>query len=152
GRPAAASRREGDVFDCRFSCGADGSRAQELRGHSLVGERNPGSRSSEEGNGLGAKNSVTMDERLAAVRDEVESGSISPQALVLLFNAASDAEHAGDVVALEQTLNLARTIAGMAGENLRAEAERLAVICQQSLASVRERQEAGRSFQPHDGM
>jgi hypothetical protein len=95
---------------------------------------------------------VTIDDCLAAAREEVESGSVSPQALVLLFNAASNAEHAGDIVSLEQTLKLARAIAGIAGANLQAEAERLAVICEQSLASVRERREAGGSTKPHDGM
>ena len=92
-----------------------------------------------------------MDERVAAVRQEIESGNVSPQALVLLFNAASDAEHVGDVPTLEQTLNLARAIAEMAAESLQAEAERLAVICEQSLANVRERQEAGQSTEPRDG-
>jgi len=93
-----------------------------------------------------------MDERVAAVRQEIEGGSVSPQALVLLFNAASDAEHAEDIATLQQTLDLARLIAEMAGENLQAEAERLAGICEQSLASVRERQEASGSSKPDHGM
>jgi DNA-directed RNA polymerase subunit RPC12/RpoP len=93
-----------------------------------------------------------MDERVATVREEIEAGNVSPQALVLLFNAASDAEHAGDIPTLEQTLNLARAIAEMAGESLQAEAERLAVICEQSLANVRGRQEAAESAEPRDGM
>ena len=92
-----------------------------------------------------------MDDRLAAVREEVESGSVSPQSLVLLFNVASDAEHAGDVATLERTLDLARAIAEMAGENLRAEAERLAGICEQSLASVRERHESSGASEPGAG-
>ena len=92
-----------------------------------------------------------MDDRLGAVREEVESGSVSPQSLVLLFNVASDAEHAGDVATLERTLDLARAIAAMAGENLRAEAERLAGICEQSLASVRERLESSGASEPRAG-
>jgi DNA-directed RNA polymerase subunit RPC12/RpoP len=92
-----------------------------------------------------------MDERVAAVRQEIEGGNVSPQALVLLFNAASDAEHAGDITALQQTLDLARVVAEMAGENLQAEAERLAVICEQSVASVRERQEGSGSTKPDHG-
>jgi hypothetical protein len=95
---------------------------------------------------------MAMDERLAAVQQEIEGGSVSPQALVLLFNAASDAEHAGDIATLEQTLELARAIAETTEENFQAEAERLAAICAQSLASVRERQEAGESREPRDGM
>ena len=39
-----------------------------------------------------------MDERVVAVRQEIEAGSASPQALVLPFNAASDAELAGDIL------------------------------------------------------
>lgn len=94
-----------------------------------------------------------MDERLTVVRQEIEAGSISPHSLVLLFNAASDADHAGDIATLEQTLDLARTIAQMAGESLRAEADRLATICEQSLTSVRERHEAsGATREPADGM
>jgi predicted RNA-binding Zn-ribbon protein involved in translation (DUF1610 family) len=95
---------------------------------------------------------VKVDERLSAVRQEVEAGTVSPQSLVTLFNAASDADHAGDIKTLEQTLDLARAIAVTAGESLRAEAERLARICEQSLASVRERHEASGATQPHGGM
>jgi ribosomal protein L40E len=76
-----------------------------------------------------------MDERLVAVRQEIEAGSVSPHSLVFLFNAASDAEHAGDIATLEQTLGLARAIAEAAGESLQAEAERLATICAQSAAT-----------------
>ena len=93
-----------------------------------------------------------MDERLAAVRQEIEAGNVSPHSLVLLFNAASDADHAGDIATLEQTLGLARAIAEMAGESLQAEAERLATICEQSLTSVRERHEASEATEPRDGM
>jgi hypothetical protein len=78
-----------------------------------------------------------MDERLTAVREEIEAGSVSPHSLVLLFNAASDAEHVGDIATLEQTLVLAQATAERAAESLQAEATRLAGICEQSLASVR---------------
>lgn len=90
-----------------------------------------------------------MDERVATVQQEIEGGSVSPHALVLLFNAASDAEHAQDIATLEQTLSLARAIAENAGENLQAEANRLALICEQSLASVHERQEPGQTTESH---
>ena len=97
------------------------------------------------------KNTIKMDERLSTVREELEAGSVSPQSLVLLFNAASEADHAGDLTTLEQTLDLARAIAEAAGETLQAEAERLAAICEQSLANVRQR-EAGATTKPADGM
>jgi hypothetical protein len=93
-----------------------------------------------------------MNERLAAVREEVEAGNVSPQSLVTLFNVASDAQHAGDLAVLEQTLVLARAIAHGDAENLRGEAERLATICEQSLASVRERSEASGARKPPGGM
>jgi ribosomal protein L40E len=93
-----------------------------------------------------------MDERLVAVRQEIEAGSVSPHSLVFLFNAASDAEHAGDIATLEQTLGLARAIAEAAGESLQAEAERLATICAQSLTSVRERHEASAATEARGGM
>jgi hypothetical protein len=92
-----------------------------------------------------------MDERLSTVRAELETGSVSSHSLVLLFNAASEAEHAADLPALERALELARTIARQAGENLRAEAERLVAICDQSLATVRQGQNASSSRLP-DGM
>jgi ribosomal protein L40E len=93
-----------------------------------------------------------MDERLSVVRQEVEVGSVSPQSLVLLFNAASDAENAGDIATLEQSLRLARAIAEVGGESLLAEAERLAAICEESLVSVRERHEASAATEPRIGM
>ena len=95
-------------------------------------------------------NTVMMDERLSSVRQEIDAGTVSPHALVLLFNAASDAEHAGDIATLEQTLDLARAIAETAGESLRAEAERLAAICAQSLANAREHHEASGVTEPRD--
>ncbi len=94
---------------------------------------------------------MKMDERLSAVREELEAGSVSPHSLVLLFNSASEADHAGDLTTLEQTLDLARAITEAAGETLRAETERLATICEQSLASVRQRQ-LGATGKPADGM
>jgi hypothetical protein len=92
-----------------------------------------------------------MDVRLSEVRVEIESGTVSPQALATLFNVASDAEHARDLSTLEQTLALAHAIADEAAENLREEAERLATICGQSLASVRERVEATQRCEPTEG-
>jgi ribosomal protein L40E len=106
----------------------------------------------EEGNGSVGTNTVMMDENLGTVRQEIEAGSVSPHSLVLLFNAASDAEHAGDVATIEETLKLARAIAEMAGASLQAEARRLATICEQSLASVRERLEASGATEPRDRM
>lgn len=105
-----------------------------------------------EGKRSGETNTVRVDERLSAVRQELEAGTVSPQSLVLLFNASSDADHAGDIETLEQTLDLARTIAVTAGESLRAEAERLTTICEQSLASVRDRHETSGATERHGGM
>jgi hypothetical protein len=102
----------------------------------------PSRRGAEEGNGVVETKTLSMDGRLTTVREEIAQGNVSPQSLVLLFNSASDAEHAGDVETLEETLALARAVAGIAGETLQAEAERLARICEQSLAGVRERHEA----------
>ena len=78
-----------------------------------------------------------MDARVTAVRQEIESGHVSPHSLVLLFNAASDADHAGEIATLEQTLTLARAIAETTEDALHAESERLASICEQSLSSAR---------------
>jgi len=83
-----------------------------------------------------------MDERLSSVRAELDAGSVSPHSLVLLFNIASDADHAGDLATLEATLGLARAIADATEETLRAEAERLAGICEESLENVRKREAA----------
>ncbi len=82
---------------------------------------------------------MDMDERLSSIVAELDSGNLSPHSLVLLFNAASDAEHAGDLETLEQTRELARAIAASAEDTLRAEAERLVTLCEQSVANVRER-------------
>jgi hypothetical protein len=92
---------------------------------------------------------MRMDERLLTVREELEAGSVSPHSLVLLFNTSSEADHAGDLTTLEQTLDLARAIAEAAGETLQAEAERLAAICEESLANVRHRQ-VGATTKPAD--
>jgi hypothetical protein len=78
-----------------------------------------------------------MDDRVAAVRGQVAAGAVSPHALVLLFGAASEAEHANDVAALEEILEVARETARTAGEALRADAERLVDLCEQSLARAR---------------
>jgi len=90
-----------------------------------------------------------MDDRLSTIQAEVDAGTVTPQSLVLLFNVASDADHAGDIATLEQTLSLARAVADGAGEVLRVEAERLAAICEQTLADVRQR-EAGGTVEPAD--
>ncbi len=91
-----------------------------------------------------------MDERLSLIRAELDAGAVSPHSLVLLFNTASDADHAGDLTTLAETLALAEAIAQAVGEPLRAEAERLATICDESLASVRQR--PGRTTEPAGGM
>jgi hypothetical protein len=79
-----------------------------------------------------------MDDRVAAVREELGSGGVSAQALVLLFNAASDAEHARDIATLEDVLDVARETARTADPSLRTDAERLLEVCEQSLLRARE--------------
>ena len=81
-----------------------------------------------------------MDERLSAIRSELEAGTISPHSLVLLFNTSSEAERAGDLTTLQATLELTRAIAAATEGTLEAEADRLAHICEQSLANVRQPQ------------
>ena len=79
-----------------------------------------------------------MDDRVAAVREELGSGGVSAQSLVLLFNAASDAEHARDIATLEDVLDVARETARAADPSLRTDAERLLEMCEQSLLRARE--------------
>jgi hypothetical protein len=89
------------------------------------------------------------DERVEAVRKELASGAVSPQSLVLLFNAASDAEHARDTAALEDILAVAGQTARTADQALRADAERLLEMCEQSL--LRARAPGGASGGPQAG-
>jgi hypothetical protein len=79
---------------------------------------------------------ISVDDRVSEVREQVDAGRVSPQSLVVLFNAASDAGHARDLETLEQTLELARAIAG-SEPSFRADAERLVAICEQTLDAVR---------------
>jgi hypothetical protein len=83
-----------------------------------------------------------VDDRVATVREEVASGAVSPQSLVLLFNAASDAEHARDLATLEEILDVARATVRTADEALRTDAERLLEMCEQNLARARHQGEA----------
>ena len=78
-----------------------------------------------------------MSEYLDAVREQLEAGTVSAQALVLLFRAAEEAEQRRDIDELEQTLQLARRFARGAGEALEAEAERLIALCEERLERVR---------------
>ncbi|HZQ65023.1 MAG TPA: hypothetical protein VFA66_07350 [Gaiellaceae bacterium] len=78
-----------------------------------------------------------MSEYLDAVREQLGAGGVSPQALVLLFRAAEEAEQRRDVAELEQVLELARRIAGEAGEGLEAEAGRLVALCEERLQRAR---------------
>lgn len=80
-----------------------------------------------------------MSEHLDAVREELAGGTLSPQALVLVFRAAEVAAEQGDVQELEQALELARRIADEAGEGLEAEAQRLLALCEELLQRARAR-------------
>ena len=89
------------------------------------------------------------DERVEAVRKELASGAVSPQSLVLLFNAASDAEHAKDIATLEDVLDVARETARTADPSLQTDAERLLEMCEQSL--LRAREQGGAPGRPEAG-
>ena len=78
-----------------------------------------------------------MSEYLDAVREHLDAGTVSAQALVLLFRAAEEAEHRLDVEELEQTLELARRVAGAAAAPLEVEAERLVALCEERLERAR---------------
>jgi hypothetical protein len=78
-----------------------------------------------------------MSEYLDAVHEELEAGTVSARALVLLFRAGEEAEERHDIEGLEQTLQLARRIARGAGEALEAEAERLIALCEERLERAR---------------
>ena len=90
-----------------------------------------------------------MDDRVAAVREELGSGGVSAQSLVLLFNAASDAEHGRDVATLEDILDVASQAVRTADAALRPDAERLLEMCEQSL--LRAREQGGASGRPEAG-
>lgn len=76
-----------------------------------------------------------MDSRLLEVRAQIDAGQVSPNSLMLLFNTATDAGHAHDLETLEQTLELARAIAGT-DPTFAADAERLVEICEEMLTAV----------------
>ena len=90
-----------------------------------------------------------MDDRVAAVREELGSGGVSAQSLVLLFNAASDAEHGRDVATLEDILDVASQAVRTADAALRPDAERLLEMCEQSL--LRAREQGGAPGRPEAG-
>ena len=92
-----------------------------------------------------------MSEYLDVVHEQLETGTVSPQALVLLFRAAEEAEERGDIAELERTLALAKRIARMTGEALTAETERLIALCEQRLERTRAAREPVAS-PPTDGV
>ncbi len=65
-----------------------------------------------------------LNEHLEPVHEELRSGTVLAQSLVLLFRAVSEAEERSDLPALDEALGLARRIARAAGEALRPEADR----------------------------
>lgn len=71
-----------------------------------------------------------MDERLSAVRGELEASRLSSSSLVLVSQVVADAERCSDPVTLEQSLYLVRAIAERADGALRVEAERLVAACE----------------------
>jgi hypothetical protein len=83
-----------------------------------------------------------MSDYLDTVDAQIEAGTVSPQALVLLFRAAEEAEEQNDIGELQRALQLAKRVAADAGNALRTEAERLITLCEQSLQRARGRVEA----------
>ena len=92
-----------------------------------------------------------MSEYLDVVDEQVEAGTVSPQALVLLFRAAEEAEERRDIAELERTLALAKRIARKTSEPLTAEAERLIALCKERLERTRAAREPVPS-PPTDGV
>jgi len=82
-----------------------------------------------------------MGEYLEVVREELDTGSVSARAFVLLFREAEEAEQGNDLQALEETLALARQAARVADETLTEDAARLVALCEERLQ--RARAEAG---------
>jgi hypothetical protein len=78
-----------------------------------------------------------MIDPLEAVRDELQAGGYSPQTLVLLYNAALDAEQRHDLATLEQACRLAEQLAACIDQSLAPEAERLLTLCTESIERVR---------------
>jgi DNA repair exonuclease SbcCD ATPase subunit len=84
-----------------------------------------------------------MSDYVEAVREQLQTGIVSAQALVLLFRAAEEAEQQNDLQALEETLELPRRVARAADEALEAEAERLIALCEQRLERMQAHPSAG---------
>jgi hypothetical protein len=82
------------------------------------------------------------EERLQAARRELEAGSIA-QGLILLFNAATEAEQEGNLVVLEAVVALATAVSDTAEGTLKEEAQRLVGLWKPSLRSLSERVTVG---------
>ena len=69
-------------------------------------------------------------EHLEPVRQEVSTGVVSAQALVLVYRALEEAAESGDAATLDESIRLARDVARLADPTLRGEAERLVALCE----------------------
>lgn len=70
-----------------------------------------------------------MNEVLASIRAELDAGSSSPQLLVLLYNAISDAAERGDAEVLAAARATAERMTRELPENLTPDAQRLLQAC-----------------------
>jgi hypothetical protein len=70
-----------------------------------------------------------MSEALDAIAAELDAGATSPQLLVLLYNAISDAAERGDAAELAQARAVAERLSTELPESLRPDAVRLLQAC-----------------------
>jgi hypothetical protein len=82
------------------------------------------------------------EERLAAARRELGAGNIA-QALILLFNAATEAEQEGNLVVLQEVVALATAVSDTAEGALKQEATRLVGFWEPTLRNLSDRVTVG---------
>lgn len=78
-----------------------------------------------------------MTDTFEQIREQIRTGDVTAQSLVLLFGAASEAEERRDVPGLEEALALARQLSRIVEGPLVPEAERLLTLCEESFNRVR---------------
>lgn len=77
-----------------------------------------------------------LSDELAQIEQDIENGQASAGSLVLLFNAASEAEQQRDVEALTRACAVARRLTETLGNGLAADALRLHDLCNDLLTRV----------------
>jgi hypothetical protein len=78
-----------------------------------------------------------MDERLVAIRAQVEASGTPSASLLALTGIVTEADRNDDSDTLKQSLGLLRRVAPSTGGDLRAEVERLIRVCEQKLRGQR---------------